>query len=343
LVEQLGDTRQLIIVLQHLSTSLLTAGELRGAQEMADQLLELAERDGTPAMRVWPHAMQGISRYLQGDLRTSLDHFERALAFYDEEQCREFSSDPGLAALSQGGITAVLLGLIDRGRQYVRDALALAQRTGRPYDLALARMGNCLFHTMMRDAPRVLEHGGALVQIAATHQLRSFGLLGAINLGWALAREGRVEEGIAQLRGALPEYLAQGQRVGYGQYLGHLADAYLQAGEITDGLRTIEDALGAAPAQGIYTPELLRIRGDLLTRRGDDSQAEASYREAIALAHGMGAKLIELRVTTSLGHLLQTRGAAEVRELLAPLYASFTEGFDTPDLVGAKALLEELG
>jgi tetratricopeptide (TPR) repeat protein len=118
-----------------------------------------------------------------------------------------------------------------------------------------------------------------------------------------------------------------------------------KAGAIADGLEAIEDALGAPHNQALYLmPDLLRLRGDLLARNGNGPEAETSYREAIALAHRMGAKLIELRATTSLGRLLQSQGrAAEARELLAPLYAWFTEGFDARDLVEAKALLAELG
>jgi class 3 adenylate cyclase/predicted ATPase len=345
LTEQLGDTGQLIVVLQHLATSHLTGGEPRGAQELVDQLLELAERDGTPAMQVWPHVMQGISRYLRGDLKASFEHFERALALYDEGQSHELTSDPGVAALSQSGIVAALLGLADQARRRVRDGLALAQRGGRPYDLALAWLGGAQLHVLLRDPRGVLEHAESLVQLAAVHQFPSFGALGEIHQGWAVAQQGRYAEGIAQLRRALAAYLAAGQRVGHGQYMEWLADAYLQAGAIADGRRAIEDALGAVLEQGIYTPELLRLRGDLLACDGaDGSEVGASYREAIAVAHRIGAKLLELRATTRLGHLLRSHGrAVEARELLAPLYASFTEGFDTRDLVEAKALLEELG
>jgi predicted ATPase len=89
---------------------------------------------------------------------------------------------------------------------------------------------------------------------------------------------------------------------------------------------------------------LHRVRGELLIETGDRMAAEASFRDAIALAGKQGAKLFELRAAASLARLWRDRGKrAEARELLAPVYAGFTEGFDAPDLIDAKALLRELG
>src|SRR5437016_14547540 len=130
---------------------------------------------------------------------------------------------------------------------------------------------------------------------------------------------------------------------GFGFYLILLAEGQAQLGALADALGTVEDALGAAPEE-VWKPDLHRLRGDLLARQGAEASAvEASYREAMDLARRQGAKASELRATTSFGRWLRAqRRAAEARDLLAPLYASFTEGFDTRDLVEAKALLAEL-
>jgi class 3 adenylate cyclase/tetratricopeptide (TPR) repeat protein len=344
LSEQLGDTPQLLVVLQGLWTSALTSGELSAAQDLADQLLEVGERDGTPAMLVWPHVAQGLTRFLRGDPTTALEHLDRARALHDGGQSSGGTSDPGVAAHSQSGPAAATLGLADRAREHVRDGLALAQRLGRPYDLALAWMGGTLTHTALRDPHAVLHHVVPLVEIATAHQLTSFAAIAGVHQAWALMRQGRHADVILQLRSAVGAYLAGGQRAGHGQYLGLLADAYLQAGAIEEGLATIEDALVAVPEEGIYMPELLRIRAELRARNGSDtSQAEASYREAIAFAQRIGAKLVELRAATGLGQLLRVHDrTAEARQLLTPLYASFSEGFDARDLVAAKTLLAEL-
>ena len=163
--------------------------------------------------------------------------------------------------------------------------------------------------------------------------------------GRLYALRGRYAEGIARLHDGLRVAAATGTRLARGLFLGYLAEAQLVAGVVADGLATIEDALAAVPDEQMHLPELLRLRGELRAAAGADAAAvEESYREAMALARRLGAKMQELRATSSLGRFLRTHGrAAEARELLAPIYASFTEGFDTRDLIEAKALLEELG
>jgi predicted ATPase len=124
-----------------------------------------------------------------------------------------------------------------------------------------------------------------------------------------------------------------------------LADAYRVGGAPELGLAQIAEAERLAEATQVewVLAETLRLRGDLLAQTGDRMAAEASYREALALAQQQSAKLWELRAATSLARLCREQGRrTEARDLLAPLYGSFTEGFDTADLKDAKALLDEL-
>jgi predicted ATPase len=169
--------------------------------------------------------------------------------------------------------------------------------------------------------------------------------LSRINGAWARAMQGEPESAVAELRAAIDAYDALGSHAARGTYLGMLAEAELVAGHVTEGLATIERALAAAPEERIYLPELLRLRGELRAAcEAEPAAVESDLREAVALAREMGAKLQELRAATSLARQLARRGrAAEGRELLAPLYAAFTEGFGARDLVEAKALLDELG
>jgi predicted ATPase len=158
---------------------------------------------------------------------------------------------------------------------------------------------------------------------------------------------GHPAEGIAELREGIEGYVAS-QRVALGQYLGFLAEAQLVAGDVEQGLATIDQALAAAPAERLHVPELLRLRGELLIAdcaSGPPNLAEPErcFAEAIALAQEMGAKLAELRAVVSLGRLRQRQGRGkEGLERLQPLYTSFSEGFESRDLREARALLEEL-
>jgi predicted ATPase len=124
-----------------------------------------------------------------------------------------------------------------------------------------------------------------------------------------------------------------------------MADAKRMAGQIDAGLAQVVEALNLADAtdEKWSQAEILRLRGELLNVSGDSVAAEASFRDAIALAEQQGAKLFELRACTSLARLWGDQGKpAEARELLAPVYAWFTEGFEAPDLMDARSLLNKL-
>jgi len=123
-----------------------------------------------------------------------------------------------------------------------------------------------------------------------------------------------------------------------------LASALNCAGALADALQTAEATLGINPEATVYRPETLRICGELRLQAGDAERAEAYYRESIALAKMMAAKAWELRTTASLARLLASEHRPdEAHAMLAEIYNWFTEGFDTPDLKEAKALLEQLG
>jgi predicted ATPase len=175
-----------------------------------------------------------------------------------------------------------------------------------------------------------------------------FGILvatGTAQRGWLLAEQGqsadglaRMQEGIAALREVGADFLLPG-------FLASMAGTYERAGRPADGLSSVNEALALVEASGqhYWTAELHRVKGTL-TRESDEKAAEASFREAIAIARRQGAKSFELRAATSLGRLRASRGkAAEAHALVSEIYAWFTEGFDTADLIEARALLEELG
>ena len=139
-------------------------------------------------------------------------------------------------------------------------------------------------------------------------------------------------------------YKAAGTRLSTPFDLALLAEALAFAGKIQEGLATLDNALAASGVRG-WDAEIHRLRGELAGRLPypDPAKAEDSFRAALAIAREQGTRGYELRAATSLARLWREQGGrTEARDLLAPLYVSFTEGFDTPDLKEAKALLEEL-
>jgi len=170
-------------------------------------------------------------------------------------------------------------------------------------------------------------------------------------LGWALAEQGQVEEGIAKLHQGLTAYRATGAEMGQPQRLALLAAVYGKAGQAEEGLAPLADALTQVEKTGecMWEAELYRLKGKLTFQskvQGPKSkveEAEECFLKAIDIARKQQAKSLELRAAVSLARLWQQQGKKdEAHQLLSEIYGWFTEGFDTKDLQEAKALLDEL-
>ena len=164
--------------------------------------------------------------------------------------------------------------------------------------------------------------------------------------GWALAMQGQVEQGIAQLQQGIAEWNALGLVLQRSYHLLLLAEAYTKAGRLAAALTAVEESLTAARTSGerYLEAETHRLHGQLLLATGQAvDAAEHDYQQALAVARQQKAKSLELRAAVSLSRLWQQQGKREqARQLLAEIYGWFTEGFDTTDLTAAKALLVEL-
>src|SRR5206468_2765613 len=165
--------------------------------------------------------------------------------------------------------------------------------------------------------------------------------------GWALAMQGQGEEGLAQVRQGITAWQATGAALGVPYFCTVLADVYDHLSHPEDGLQALAEAhtLVEQHEERWGEAEVYRLRGVLLLRQTGTPQVEveAWLWRALDVARRQEAKSLELRAATSLARLWQQQGKrAEARELLAPIYGWFTEGFDTADLQEARALLEEL-
>ena len=170
---------------------------------------------------------------------------------------------------------------------------------------------------------------------------------GAIMHGWALVQQGQAKEGIEQITQGSLAYRATGAELTRPYFLALLAEAYGAIAQPESGLTVLAEALTLMDTTGerVWEPELHRLKGALLLQQSADNHAEAQacFQQALDVARSQQVKLLELRTATSLSRLWQQQGKrAEARQLLAEVYNWFTEGFDTPDLREAKALLDVL-
>jgi len=191
----------------------------------------------------------------------------------------------------------------------------------------------------------IFQYADELLVLTTEHRIEHFRMLAFILRGWCLAVSGHAEEGIPLLTTGLTGMEEDGFMAWRPCHLAHLGDACRMAERWKAALAHLAEAQHFAEQTGerCYQAETLRLRGEVFLGLGDPAAAEASYHEAIAIAQQQSAKLWELRAATSLARLWRDqRKRLEARDLLAHVYGWFTEGFATPVLQEAKALLEEL-
>jgi adenylate cyclase len=224
-------------------------------------------------------------------------------------------------------------------------ALALAQQVAHATSLAHAEWLAATLAQCCRDISAVQMHADALKALGEehgwAHRLEQARLLH----GWVLAMRGEAVRGVAQIRQGLAATQSGGLKAFRPYFLTLLAAAYAQAGQHEDGLQVLAEAvtLMATTEERWWEAEVYRLQGELLLQLPPPEvcQAEVCLRHALDVARGQQAKALALRAALSLGRLWEQQGKrAEAHQLLAEIYGGFTEGFDTPDLRDAKALLE---
>ena len=350
---------------------LCRAGGLPDSTRTGEQLLTLAQRQQTAGLLLEAHFTLGTTLFYRGQLHRARAHLEQGIALYDAQQHRTHTAlygyDPGVACLCFAAWTLSLLGYLDQALQRIRDALSLAQELSHPHSLVWAIDFGAIVHHMRREWLQTRERAEAVVALASEQDYSMWVAAGTCFRGSALLQMGQVDEAITQIRQGLSFWHGTGAELARPYFMAMLAEAYGKNGQHDEGWRMLAEALELADAHGdrFWEAELYRLRGELRQQTtGEEaggpgppepstlaeaeppvsSEAETCLQQALAIARRQQAKSLELRAAMSLAHLWQQQGKrTEARELLAPIYGWFTEGFDTADLQEAKALLEELG
>jgi predicted ATPase len=352
LCQQLGEPRQLFRVLWGLWRFYNNRAELQTAGELGKQLLTLAQRVQDPELLLEAHHALGPTLFFAGELASARGHLEQGIALYDPQQHRSHAflysgHDPGVCCLFHAACVLWSLGYPDQGLKRIQDALALAQELAQPQSLATALRWSAALHKHRREGQAVQERAEAAMRLSAELGFERELAQGTILWGWALTEQGQGVEGIVAIRQGLAALQATGEELRRPEFLALWAEAYRGIGQIEEGLNVLAEALAAVEKTGerYYEAELYRLKGELLLVHSTENHAEAEtcLHQALDIARRQQAKSLELRATVSLSRRWQQQGKRdEARELLAPIYGWFTEGFDTADLQEAKALLAEV-
>ncbi len=349
LCRRVGKTPQLFPVLHGLHRFYLARAELQTSRDLAEQCLELAQHQDDSILLVPAHRMMGTSLFFLGEFASALEHFDRGMALYDSERHRSYallcSQDEGVGCQGYGAWALWELGYPDQAIARSHEALALAQALSHPYSLAYALVLGAWVHHFCRKGPEVQELAEEAISLSAKRGFAFWWTFGTVLRGWALTELGQVEAGIELLYRGLDAAQTMGIGIGRPYTLRMLAEALAKMGRVEDALSLLSEALVTVHESGEASSfvDLYRTKGELLLTLSQEHQAEAEtcFQRAIEIARQQRARILELRAATSLSRLWWSQGKGEkARQLLAQVYGWFSEGFDTPDLMEAKALLD---
>jgi predicted ATPase len=350
LCEQVEETPQHFQVLRGLCRFHRAQGRLVSAEALSQQLLHLAQRQQNAVLLLESHLAMGVVAFYRGDLIASRAHLEESLGLCDGSRLPTpfFSSGSESGAIHRAWFALILwlLGYADQAQQRSQEALERAQQIGYTLGLGLVGMYAGMLSQFRRAVAATRVHAEALMTAAAAQGFAHRVEQGHLLLGWALALQGDTAAGVALLRQSLAAHEVAAFKLFRPYRLALLAEACGQAGQYEAGLEAVGEALThvAETEERCWEAELHRLKGALLLQLPNPAitQAELCLQQALEVAHSQQAKALELRAALSLSRLWSQQGKRnDARRLLAGAYGWFTEGFDTPDLQEAKALLDE--
>jgi predicted ATPase len=351
LCQHLDDPHQLFPTLRGLWNYYHVRAELQTAHALGEQLLTLAQQVQDTAMLMAAHRALGTTLFMLGAVAAAHRHFAQGIALYDAHQHRAaaflYGEDVGVTSRSRDSWTLWVLGYPDQALARSQAAVTLAQQLAHPLSLSFAWGEAAVCHQFRREGHTAQAHAAAALHLATDQGFPHWRAYGALLHGWALAHQGEAKEGIEQLHQGMMARRATGAALARPYFLSLLVEAHGTTVQPEAGLTTLTEAFTLAETSGEcwYVPELYRLKGALLLQQSPDHQVEAEvcFQHAIRIAQSQQAKSWELRAATSLARLWQQQGKREeARQVLGDVYGWFTEGFDTADLMDAKALLDDL-
>ncbi len=326
--------------------------DFQQARRLLAEMFTLAEDRQDPALLLEAYHAGWTTSFFTGDFGDVRRQVDEALALFDTQRhvglaFRFGGHDPRVCGLSMDAEAQWVQGSPDGALRRMEEALALARELDHPSTLALAVDQAAQISHLRGDLATLSRQAEALVELAEEHGYDEYLATGRLLRNWALFAQGRPSEDPDMWGARESGHRVAGQEIEEAHFRAIVAEALSRQGALDEALAVVEATLGetAGHETRYWDADLLRLKGEVLLARDAAAAepAEACFREAIAVTGHQGAKSLELRAATSLARLWCHHGkTAAARDLLSPLYASFSEGFDTRDLMEARALLETL-
>jgi predicted ATPase/class 3 adenylate cyclase len=347
LTEEAGDLPDRFPVARSLASFHLYRGEFDKTAALGRELLTQAEREGVASLQVEGHVVLGSSLAFLGDLPTGLEHLERAIALFDPVQQRpgRFRLGPsaGVVSYTTSALLLWMLGYPDRAAERSAQGVALAQQLNHPFTLAYTLFHVGFLDLWRRDFELAYERATGVLDVAEEHDYQTWRALAHVFQGVAMTGLGRPEEGLARMEDGVARYqVLKTPPVFWPLLLSVRAGTFGRAGRPSEGLALIDEAIELNGDANIQYPEFALLKGDLLLALGDRDRAEPVLRHAVAVAGTLGVRMSQLRAATRLARLGAAAPRPDRTDPLRDIYETFTEGFEMPDLVEARAALDEV-
>jgi len=342
------------------------SGRVTQSLPLANEVFELAKMVGDPLLLTIAQQCCSATRWARGDFRLGVDHAEAALAMLDVERERliarmlSLSSCAGLLFYEASSLW--MLGFPEQGLAASERCVSLAREIGHPPTTAFSLACRSSQAMLQGDAEGLFKFCDEALEIVHAERLGFYEPTLITYRGWATSELGKPEEVSAKVREATERYRQAGNGILVVMHYSILAGVQWKAGEWENAFKTLDIAMNLARTfgEGLFEPELYRQRGAFLFAQalgaGDPAkaapdpdlaarlaEAESSIRESLCLARAQEAKMLELRSLVTLCRVREKLGpVSQERDELAAVYGTFTEGFDTPDLRAARAVLQTL-
>jgi predicted ATPase/class 3 adenylate cyclase len=340
-----GEVPRRFPVLRGLASFHLYRGEFEKAAAVGRELLSLAEEEDDAGLRIDGHLVLGSSVAFLGEVPAGLDHLERAIALFDPQRHGpgrfRLGPSPGVVSSTTSALLLWLQGYPERAVERGASGIRLAQELNHPFTLAYA-----LFHVGLLDLWRgdfelVYERSSGVLDAAEEHDYQMWRALGFALQGAGMVGLGHPAEGLARHDQGLALYQGLKAPPVFWPILHSMKAAALGlGGRPAEGLALIDEAIELGGEGKIPYPDFTLIRGDLLLAQGERAGAERSYRDSLRAAGALGLRMPQLRAAVRLARISER--CAET-ETLRSVYDTFTEGFDSADLVEARTILDKAG
>ena len=347
LCRELNDLPRLFRGLWGLWRFRLVRGDALASLAIAQECMQIAQKMGETALVMQTCEALGCTLYRTGRMKQAQEHLAEGWQLYDADRHRSYAhlygQDPGVSIPANEAQVLWYLGYADQARAKMKEALARAEDHQHTATIAYALIFTTGLYQRMRDAGATLRFAEQTIEYSRVHGFGQWVAVGMLYRSWAQFALGQVQEGLVQMRQGFQATL-QAEMIQL-RYAAILAEGLGMAGELAEGLALVTELLEKAHRLGEleWAPEIYRVKGELLALQGG-AGAEACFQRSISLARGQGSRSLELRTALSRARLCpQSDVGVEARRRLAEIVGWFTEGFDAPDLVAARALLDEPG